>query len=753
MHRTAFHRPFAMKSSPFNLARAASPLASCPRFHPAQAFLALLLSTMPTALGQTITWDGGGGDLDWNNRLNWSGDAIPDAANDVVIDVAPGATVLCPSGARIKSVQCNANLLLSGGTLTVTAGISAIEGRLTVASGASVVGSGPDVHLRAIGGGQIDGASLQAYAGAVVEVPGIGQVNAHNSMSWLAEGAGSRLILSGLTNLIGASSPWFRLSATSGGRLELTNLASIPDGYVAVYAEGDNSVVDLSAVESFQPTNGQMTLTAYNNGAIRMPLVTDGRAIQVDRRSGGQIPVTQYFRLGSFTQFGGTTVLSGLTSLESLSGLYAYAGAVVEVPGISQVNAHSSMSWLAEGAGSRLILSGLTNLIGATSPWFRLSATSGGRLELTNLASIPDGYVAVYAEGDNSVVDLSAVESFQPINGQMTLTAYNNGAIRMPLVTDGRAIQVDRRSGGQIPVTQYFRLGNFTQFGGTAVLSGLTSLESLSGLYAYAGAVVEVPGISQVNAHSSMSWLAEGAGSRLILSGLTNLIGATSPWFRLSATSGGRLELTNLVSISDGYVAVYAEGHNSVVDMHRLSGFVTRNGQGQLSATSGGTILLNAEGWLTANLSINLPAGHPLLPPVLAATPALTVHGRAWRSYWVETRDSRPGSPWAFVARVPLTNDTQKIAEISRANTAYRIREFVADEPILDLRHVSQTEVQLILYGTPGRDYEVQSADSLDSPTIDWDRLDTTGSMTNSFRIFESFAPSEPRQFHRGSAL
>src|SRR4051812_16373652 len=47
----------------------------------------------PRQLLAAIFWDGGGGDLLWHNPLNWSGDVLPGADDDVMLN-APGITVV-----------------------------------------------------------------------------------------------------------------------------------------------------------------------------------------------------------------------------------------------------------------------------------------------------------------------------------------------------------------------------------------------------------------------------------------------------------------------------------------------------------------------------------------------------------------------------------------------------------------------------------------------------------------------------------
>ena len=597
-------------------------------------------------------------------------------------------------------------------------------------------------------------ARLLAIAGAVVDVPEVGQAVCSAPTIWQAEGSGSRLVLNGLTKLTGFNSDWLHLRAFSGGQLVMSNLVSITDGYVEVYADGDNSIVDLSSLQTYQPTNGYMSLLAYNNGAVLVPKLVDGGSVQVDRRAGGNIPVAQFFRLNGFTQTGGSASLSGLTNLDSTSRLIATAGAVVEVPGISQATSSGRTMWLAEGAGSRLVLSGLTNLTALTWEWVHLRAFSGGQLILSNITSITDGNVEAYADGDNSAVDLSALQTYQPTNGLMSLLADNNGAVLVQKLADGRAVQVDRRAGGSIPIAQFFRLNQFSQSGGSASLTGLTNLDSTTRLYATSGAVVDVPAVGQAASRIDTTWQADGAGSRVMLTGLTNLTSSSAAWLHIRATSGGRLELGNVTSITDGYAEVIADGNNSVVDLSHLSGFVMQNGQGRLDAVNGGVILLNDEAWLLANVAINIQSGNPVLPPALIASPTLTLYGKTWNSYWIEKRDtSAKAGAWEFVARVPLTNTFQAFAPTPKPNTAYRVREFVADPAILDINLINGTDVQLVLYGQPQISFDVQSAQNIDVSPVVWSPLVATDPMTNSFRILPPLRPAGTKQFYRSRKL
>ncbi|MHC4698113.1 MAG: hypothetical protein ACYTFA_15375, partial [Planctomycetota bacterium] len=77
-----------------------------------------------------VSWDGdsdGDGDgVSWSDPLNWSGDALPGASDDVTIDVGGGLTVTLASGTHsINTLTCPESLDSTGGSLSI-AGTSSI---------------------------------------------------------------------------------------------------------------------------------------------------------------------------------------------------------------------------------------------------------------------------------------------------------------------------------------------------------------------------------------------------------------------------------------------------------------------------------------------------------------------------------------------------------------------------------------------------------------------------------------------------
>src|SRR5687767_2469452 len=65
-----------------------------------------------------VAWDGGG-NLDWLNRFNWSGDALPTLADDVTISGAAGAVAINNTFgvAAAKTLTSSGDLSVISGTL------------------------------------------------------------------------------------------------------------------------------------------------------------------------------------------------------------------------------------------------------------------------------------------------------------------------------------------------------------------------------------------------------------------------------------------------------------------------------------------------------------------------------------------------------------------------------------------------------------------------------------------------------------
>ena len=88
-------------------------------------------------------WTGAGDGTTWDNPLNWAGDLLPLAGDNVQINVAGNVTIVHPSGNdSLGSLICNAALALSGGTLNVSGTIE-VNNTFTLGGGTLAGGTVP----------------------------------------------------------------------------------------------------------------------------------------------------------------------------------------------------------------------------------------------------------------------------------------------------------------------------------------------------------------------------------------------------------------------------------------------------------------------------------------------------------------------------------------------------------------------------------------------------------------------------------
>lgn len=600
----------------------------------------------------------------------------------------------------------------------------------------------------------LDEVELHALEGAVVSFPNVTACKMTTG-TWQAAGAGSRLVLANLSSAALGTTGWQNLYANDGGRLELPALPALPDGYVNVLADGTDSVVDLSGLESYSPAMshyGQME--AKNGGVILLSALGAAPRTTFTMHAGAGLALPALTNLsgGGLSAVGvGAFNLTVLTNLDNVD-LAARDGAVLSFPNVQFIRSTAG-TWEAAGAGSRLVLANLAEASLGAGGWMNLYARGGGRLELAALTALSDGYLNVLADGTDSVVELSSLNACKPaLNQYGQMEAKNEGTILVPVL--GQALRmrftIHLDSHLALPVLTNLFGGSLTAIGaGALTMSQLANLDEVD-LAARDGAVLSFPNAQRIKSTSG-TWEAVGAGSRLVLANLAEASLGTGGWMNFYARDGGRLELATLTGLADGYINLLADGTDSVVDLSQLSGLVLRQKQGQVVAKNGGVILFNEDGMLLSNVSIDIPAGNPVLPPTVTASPSLSLYGKAWHSYWIEVRDATDlASEWNLLFRVPLTNDLQVLTSSPARETVYRVHEFVADPPLVDLWLDAPKTAHFVIYGKPGASFHLEAAAAVPAAPAGWTPWGTsTGVMTNSFRITPTFETTGTRQFFR----
>ncbi|MBI1176792.1 hypothetical protein GC207_05060 [bacterium] len=601
----------------------------------------------------------------------------------------------------------------------------------------------------------LTGGGVLVSGGAVVSVPNVlehSTSGACYTYNWRVTGPGSVLSFSILAMLSGPACGWLNVEAIDGGQLTFGALNSVIEGTLYFLADGTNSRLDLAALDQSLAMAKPVSFTARNNGTIAVPLLEGGPTVSIAIQSGGSLDAAQMNLLKGLSVSGTSLALPGITNLFA-GDIAVDEGAVLSFPNLyshDQGAGCAVNSWLVNGAGSVLDLSSLTNLVGGGCGVLEISAFAGGTVRMPSLPVIADGALSFLAEGAGSRIELDMLGESVAALRAVTFEALNFGTINMPLMTGGPTVGVNVGPDGDLSVAELKQLSSIIANGSTVSFPALTEFDAGS-ISVTNGAVVTVASLSTYargGSCNAKAWLVRDAGSVLDLPALTYLTGGTCARLDVQAMNGGQLLLSNLSGIPSGGVKVLADGAGSLVDLSSLDSFLNPLSKSQLVATNAGRILLNVDPFILAGVALEIAEGTPSLPEVAMAAENTILHGVPWQSYWVERRDtSFPTNPWVTFDHVALTNEFQVIAPVPGAGTEFRVAEFVADPSAMELTIVPEMGVLPVLFGSIGAELEVQTATGLASP-IDWQTRYSIA-MTNTFRILPIESFSTPRRFFR----
>lgn len=442
-----------------------------------------------------VAWTGASGDS-WDVASNWSTGAVPGPGDDVTIDTSAALTITIQSGDNIavNSVTTGANdtLSITGGSLTVSAGASTLAGPLDM-TGGSLTASGSGTAFTANGATTVSGGSLNANGGGVTSLPELA-ASSVNALS--AAGAGSVLNLPVLTSLTPPRdwSPY--ISATDGGAIKLPVVTSLDDTHIL--DTGGSSIVD----------------TAVTN--------VIGADVSLDGSDAGLAAAWTHFTSGELSVDGGAAGLPVLTDADG-SSLHALDGGKLTVADLADAY---SLVLRASGTGSVLNLPSLRSVANET-----MSAEQGGEIDVPKLAAVtadPNNNGFIWDTGGGSLVDgslttLSGVSvslDGTDVNVANAWTSLTNsilmvtgGAVTLPALTDFDGSQLSASAAG------------------TAAMPVLTSYVVPEFLY-------------------STAFKADGPGSAVDLTALTNVTQGQGGAFNVAATNGGDIEMPALTTVS-----------------------------------------------------------------------------------------------------------------------------------------------------------------------------------------------------------
>ena len=453
----------------------------------------------------SVTWTGDGDDDLWSDAANWSNDQVPGAGDDVTIDQSGNPTIQITSGSQVVDSLTSLDMIsISGGSLLVAAS-SSLSGGLTM-TGGSLTATGSGTVVAVSGTTTISAASLYAEGGASLSLPDLTCFSSNQS-TFQADGAGSVLDVSGLTNVT-QQGAW-NIDATNGGTLNLSGLSSLTCTNIIAVTDTGGGTLNLSGLTSLTST------------------VSFGFGI-------------------SMTDTGGSTLLDGhLTTLTADQ----LAGIVVTLDGS---DAHVADSWNSftdsnlNIVGGRYALPGLTDVDGSS-----LYVSNGGSLVVTGLACLDSNFSTFQSDGADSLLDVSALSNVTQ-QGPLWLNATNGGTLNLGGLTsltstqgvtitdtggstllDGQLTNLDgvdvTSDGTDAQVANAWTAlnGTFTLTGGSETLPNLTAA-NFSGLELDGGATLDLP--ATAGNFTNSGDLTLGAGSTLDIAG------------SLTLTSGGTVD-------------------------------------------------------------------------------------------------------------------------------------------------------------------------------------------------------------------
>lgn len=558
----------------------------------ALVFLAGLFSLGIAVRGATVTWTGSAGTRLWNQPRNWSSGALPAAADEVVIPARSGIIEIRDGAHSVLRVTASDGLQISGGSLTLLNGESRIGGSFVLSDGASLTVRGTNAVVIATGTMVEWGGDLYADAGGILRLANVGRIRTGGA-TWRAQGAGSLIEATSVTNVSLATSSYLDLTALRGGKVVLHRLPEVR-GPIRVNAS-DTATVDLSGLRGRWSSSGfgvRQSITARSGGEVLIPGVTEFDSGTIDIDSTTTVPTRQFvaFVNSRFYLHGGVAQFGSVTNIDG-SEFYVYAGGVVALPGVTQVRPGSA-SWRAQDPGSLINASAIREVSFGTSDYLDLTAATDARIDLSGL-SVPRGPLRATATG-GGVVDLSGLKgswSSEGFSYQQLLTANTKGQIKVGGVTSLERGSIDLDDVAAVPTAQLRSLtrASLTLRGLTGAFESLTTLNDTD-ISLLNGAILRLPGLTQLRI-AAQTWRARDPGTLISAPALNDVTFVSAGYWDIDAGTGAAVELPRLTSIR-GPLRVTASG-NALVDLSSLRGRWTSEGFTYLQsvrATQGGAV-------------------------------------------------------------------------------------------------------------------------------------------------------------------
>jgi RHS repeat-associated protein len=570
----------------------------------------------PRLVLSAVSWDGGGGNLLWSNRLNWSGDQLPGPTDDVTLSATGDVTIVHDQGTtQVQSLRLQDSLSLTGGTVVV-------GGPLTIGSNLTLSAKNAGTTFTASGTAAIDGASVVVTDAATVAISGATSYTNPTSgtRTLKSTGVGSVLDLSNVRTLTqyGDVNTQISIQATGGALVDLGGLEQVIDPTsgntrgrsTSILADGIGSTVDLSRLVQFQDVNttnydwdGWSYLTARNGGLLLLGSagsILSLTNVQIAESTNGQIVLPGGTEGGARIGSVGRVVLSGSTPI---------SGEVLPIEGVIEIATGTSFD---VNAGLRLDNGGRLVLPSSASV-----AIWGDLLGSTRSLSNPLGLGKVTLDGSGTASAPQQIEVMGRDLGDTALGFTSNAVISTLALANNtyvRLVDLSDNALGNEPEALYVN-SLIVPAGTTLDLGGLKlyARGSVVGGQIVNGTVDPIPDSGPVPVGTPTP-------------GTIALVGQTDEWTFFARASRALTIVVNPGSATPpAYVAPFL--NYAGVELLSESGAIVASGS---SASSGQAVTLNIA---------SVPADGVYRVRIRAAASQGTATGNYMLSVWDSTAD------------------------------------------------------------------------------------------------------------------
>ncbi|MEA2238059.1 MAG: fibronectin-binding autotransporter adhesin [Thermoanaerobaculia bacterium] len=609
----------------------------------ARAILALaMVAVSSSAFCATVTWDAGGGDDNWSNPLNWTGDSLPTSSDDVVITTGGPGTVLLDQNATVKSIN-----VLAGVTFHVQAGwVLTVSNPSTINTGAvlriensTFTGTG-DLLVQGsvvLDGGTLAGSGLLYIDGGTMEV----DVDTNASelsrtttnegfINYIDIAPGPNFIFSGAT-----------LDNNAGGSITISTDHGIDHGLASPIL--NNIAGGMISKNSGSGTTA-INLTVNNAAGASINANTGTLALN----NGGSVIGTYSIAAGcGIALTGGTFTMSGSPAFTgagtlSIAGATLDAGANVTFPnlilssgtitGTGAVHVSGNFTWSGgtiTGSGSRVLDSTSTPIINCSLGNCLLD---GAALQLqASTTYSATSNALVFSNGASLTIDAGktlnvTTDGDFSSGGGAASSIINNGSVMkintagvstidVPLTLSGTStVYVDAGTlqlGGGVSVVAgaflYIDTGNTLEVtGGTFLIDSPIGITG-SGIFKVSAGTLRVStGITMSIPKVTLQGGVIDGGGTLILTGTSTWTGGTMG----SATAPGgitQIDSGNTLNISG----------SSSPPLLTQTRQVLNNGTVSYSSFGANTLTMSASSKITNNGTLNI-----IVNTIIANSPA-----------------------------------------------------------------------------------------------------------------------------------